>query len=90
MSQIRHFKVWGVYVRGVCVLAGICPGGKCPGGKCPGGKGLGGKCLGGICPWIIVHCPGGGGEWMGLFCHHLGYIKIVGPNIKLVFLRTLP
>ena len=34
----------------------------------------------------------GGGE-EGLSCHQLGYpghIKIVGPNIKLVFLRTLP
>ena len=26
MSQIRHFKVWEVYVQGVCVLGGICPG----------------------------------------------------------------
>ena len=42
------FKIMGgggyvlvVYVRGVCVLGGICPGGKCPEGymsrgKCPG------------------------------------------------------
>ena len=52
MSQIRHFKLWGVYVlgvyiRGVCVLGGICPGGKCPGGKCPGGYMSGSKCSGG-------------------------------------------
>ena len=63
MSQIRHFKLWGVYVLdvymsggGVCVLGGICPGGKCPwprgymsGGKCPGGTCLGG----GGCPVTI-------------------------------------
>ena len=42
----------GVYVWGVCVLWGMCPGGKCPGGKCPGGK-----CPGGICPG--GKCPGG-------------------------------
>ena len=40
----------GVYVWGVCVLWGKCPGGKCPGGYMSGGKCPGGKCSGGFCP----------------------------------------
>ena len=49
----------GIYVQGVCVLGGKCPGGKCTGGKCPGGFMSGGKCPGDTCPLFLS-------------CHHLG------------------
>ena len=52
MSQIKHFKVWDIYMSSGVYIPG---GGGCPGDKCQGGIILcpWGKCLGGTCPGDI-------------------------------------